>query len=252
MEMFLIKKIITAWILPLGLFIILTAFCGAFLIKGGKRTGWVLVIMSLLLYALSIAPSRDALLMPLETYHPFTADVTGDVIVALGGGLREDVPDINGRGFPAEQALVRMVAAFRLWRRLNVPIIVSGGGTLEERQGESAVTKRILVDLGVPDEQILTDCVSRDTYENSYYTKRILDEDGFHSPILVTSAYHMRRAVVAFKKQGAEVIPFPCNFRGQSVEYDFLAFMPSAESLADVSVALKEYLGLVAYQLGIF
>jgi uncharacterized SAM-binding protein YcdF (DUF218 family) len=61
------------------------------------------------------------------------------------------------------------------------------------------------MEMGIPGKDIIEECGSKDTSENARYTKQIIEKRGFKSPILVTSAYHMKRAVFLFEKQGTEI-----------------------------------------------
>ena len=60
--------------------------------------------------------------------------------------------------------------------------------------------KRFLTDLGVPDPMIIVEDKSRDTIENARYARQICERRGFVRPILVTSAYHLKRSVLSFSK----------------------------------------------------
>jgi len=65
---------------------------------------------------------------------------------------------------------------------------------------------------------------------------------------LVTSAYHLKRSVMSFEKVGLEVIPFPASFKTwPDKEYRWNAYLPG--DFTKASIAIKEYLGLVFYQL---
>ena len=113
--------------------------------------------------------------------------------------------------------------------------------------------KRLLMEMGVAEQDIIEEHRSKDTSENARYAKQIIEKKGFKSPILVTSAYHMKRAVFLFEKQGMKVEPFPCGLKSEEEEeeYGILDFLPKASVLEESSKALKEYLGLMAARIGI-
>lgn len=243
---FFLKKLTVSLLLPPGIVILILAGAGFSLLYGRRKVLAALLLSSgLCLYGLSTEPVKDSLLLPLEDRYPLPQDVSGDVIVLPGGGTYGGVPDRGGRGFPREDALYRLVEAFRLWQALRIPVVVSGGRLSASHEPESRVLKRLLNSLGVPEEQVIEEDRSRDTKENGIFTARILKERGFHSPVLVTSAYHMPRAVGDFQRAGIMVIPCPCGYRTSRTAYTFLDFLPNSSSLGSSVRALKEYLGLL-------
>jgi uncharacterized SAM-binding protein YcdF (DUF218 family) len=97
---------------------------------------------------------------------------------------------------------------------------------------------------------------SRNTYENALFSTRILREKGIQRILLVTSALHMPRSLKLFQAQGLEVIPLPTDYtvtQGDQAQLDARAFvlslLPSAENLALTSRVLKEYIGIIVYDL---
>ena len=96
----------------------------------------------------------------------------------------------------------------RLWKRLHVPLILTGSGKKGKEKG-------LLIELGMPEEDIIEERLSKDTSENARYAKQIIEKRGFKAPILVTSACHMKRAVFLFEKQGTEIRGRMSEVRGQ-------------------------------------
>ena len=247
-----VKKLITAFLLPLGLAILVLLALALWQLRRGRWWAGLLTGASaLFLWSMSIAPVADRLTLGLEL--PFTAPTrpAGDVIILLGGGVIEGVRDLVGTGAPTPDMLTRVVGAVRLYKRLPLPIIVSGGAVQEYRSSsEAPIDGRLLVDLGVPPRQVILEDKSRDTVENAVYSARICAARGFRHPIVVTSAYHLRRAVIAFRKQGLEVQPYPASFlTWPGKRYGWVHYLPSAGALAQGSAALREYIGLLFYAL---
>ncbi len=246
---FYLKKAVDALLLPPGIIILLLIYSGMrFLRKGYLKAGMTNLIIASIAYLLSIQPVADGMLKGLEGGYTIPDKPEGDVIVVLGGGIRDGVPDLTGKGAPLEDALPRIVAAARLQKRLGLPVIASGG-TVFSRESEASVMKRFLVDLGVPEDKIIPESKSRDTYENALYTKEICEKMGFKRPILITSATHMRRAVMSFEKVGLPVTPFPSHFRvWERKRYSWRDYLPSAGAIGNIYMALHEYLGLIFYR----
>lgn len=235
--MFFLKKLITFFILPPGVFVVLliTIF---FLRKRYKLISAISITSALFIYLISIEPVKDFLLSPLEERYPKKREVQGDVIVVLGGGS-------YNTGVLTEDSLKRLLTGFVLQKRLNVPIILSGGSAITNLP-ESEVMKNVLIELGVDRSSIFTDVYSRDTLGNAYFTKKICNQKGFKKIILITSAYHMPRSVLTFKEAGLDVIPYPTDFK-MDKKYTVYSYFPKMNVLQDSTKVIREYIGLVGY-----
>lgn len=251
--MLAVKKLITAFLIPPGLIIIILMILALWQVRSRRwKQGGAVFLAAVLLWLSAMAPVADLLMGGLERDFPIPSKPSGDVIILLGGGVRQDVADLTGKGSPSSDMLARVVTAVRLQKRLHLPILISGGALFEQKTPEAAIVKRFLVDLGVPDEQVLMEDRSRDTVENAIFSSRICAEHGFKRPLLVTSAYHMRRSVVAFGKQGMAVQPVPAAFQVEpGKKSHWLRYMPSADNLLQTATAFKEHIGLLYYYLAL-
>lgn len=247
--MFLLKKIVTPFLLPPGIFItgLLVAGVGLLFRKRGRSGAGVLLVAGLMWMA-ATHPASDWLCRPLVSGFPLPQNPDGDVIVLLCGGSVPNAPDLTGTGRPSHGTLARTVAALRLFRMLDVPIIVSGGDVFGEGVAEALIVRRFLVDMGVPGSRIIAETQSRDTYENALFSAAICRKKGFDRPILVTAAIHLKRAVWCFAKAGLTVLPFPAD-PGDPVgkPRTWRDFLPIG--YRELSGALHEHLGLLAYRL---
>ncbi|MGZ3767814.1 MAG: YdcF family protein [Mucilaginibacter sp.] len=166
--------------------------------------------------------------------------------IILGGFTSEDK---NGKGFFNKHA-DRLIQGMRLKTIGKVSHIFMSGGNADiqpDQFTESAWVKVVLKEFNFPDSTILIEKKSRNTAENAAYTKESLAKAHLSPPyLLVTSAFHMRRAVYIFKKAGVDVIPSPCNYLiGNTGGLSFLEGMtPDAEILTDWGFYLKEVFGL--------
>jgi uncharacterized SAM-binding protein YcdF (DUF218 family) len=248
---FAVKKIIAAFLLPPGCIILLLIACAAFQLRRRRPAVAVaLLFPALLLWVLSCSVVSGPLMASLERGLTIPAHPKGDVIVLLGGGLNDRVPDLSGSGSPSDNMQSRILTAARLQHRLGLPVLVTGGAVFAGRSPEAPVVKRFLVDLGVPPEKILIEEKSRDTAENARFSRKILEQEGFKKPILVTSAFHMRRSIVVFRKAGLVVIPVPSSFRtAPGLPTFWFDWLPSSGSLETAATAIHEYLGLIFYTL---
>lgn len=245
--LFLVKKCLTPFLIPPGLFVMLLLGSGLSQTgKGNRRHGLLLCFIGLLLWLFSTAPFSDLLLKNLEKGLTIPAAVQGDVIVVLGADIHDEAEDLSGKGVPGRDSMERLVTAARLEKRLKIPVIVSGGAVFPGSRPEAPAMKRILVDLGVPADRVIIEDRSRDTAENARYSQEICVRHGYRKAVLLTSSYHMKRALQAFQKNGMAVTPFPANLRTRGHgRYGFSSYLPSASNLTDTARCLKEYLGLL-------
>ena len=247
-EMFELKKILTHFLLPPGIFILLLVISVLwFVFKRNYKAATVNFVIVALMWFFSIAPVASFLLNGLESDLKVPENPSGDIIVLLGGGVYDNAPDMSGVGAPSEEMDARIITAVRLQKKLGIPVIISGGNASKGRKAEAPIVKRFLSDLGVPEGKLIIEDKSRDTIENAKNTKRICDKMKFRNAILVTSAFHMKRSVMSFEKVGMKVIPFPANFRTQpDNKYTWGSFLPN--DFGGTATALHEYLGLLFYK----
>ena len=244
---FVLKKLIVSAVTPPGIFILL---CLAAALFSRRKLRIMLVLFAVLIYAVSTSPVAVMLIAPLERAYtqPSPDEIKGcDVYVVLGGGANTDAPAFDGRGMPEGDALFRVMAAYRLYLFSRKPIIISGGDYLG-RESEAEVTARFLLGLGVRKDDLILEPRSADTHENARYTREICEKYGFRRIILVTSAYHMKRSMIVFRKFVGPVVPYPTGFKTRSGTGS-LGLMPEASSLVVTSSALKEYLGILFYKI---
>ena len=249
--MFIFKKILTSLVLPPGIFILILIVFGIILVMlRHKKTGYTNIFLGFLLWFFSIGPTSYLFLSSLESEYYNSANPKGDVIILLGGGIYEDVKDLTGSGFPAWDMLGRIVTAVRLQKRLDIPIIISFGSVYKGRDAGAPTVKRFLLDLGVEEDRVILEDKSRDTFENAKYSIAICEKRGFRSPILLTSAYHLKRSYWIFEHLGLKVAPFPAYFKTHDhPTFHWYSFLPSRGSMSSISTALHEYIGLLYYKL---
>lgn len=249
--MFYLKKLTAPFAMPPGIFISILTIVGIWCLyrKRWKAAAWALGL-GLLIWLTALQPVAHLLARGLEKQYGIPKAVQGDVIILLGGGINEGVTDMTGIGTPSEGMLARIVTAVRLQKRLELPVILSGGKVYSSSSDMAPILRRFLIDLGVDSRQIIIENRSRDTYENAGYTESICRRHGFLKPILITSALHMPRSVMMFEKTELQVIPFPAGFRTRpNPSYAWQHFRPSSGSMNLFAAAMHEYLGILYYKL---
>jgi uncharacterized SAM-binding protein YcdF (DUF218 family) len=244
---FLLKKTLTVFLVPPGILLVLFVV-GMLFVK--KRFRSFLLGLFVLLYLLSIEPTKDLLLLPLENRYPvpsWSELQRVDAIVVLGGGVLENAPDVDGQGALSSDSLARVVAAYRLHTRLRKPIIPSGGAVFGSK-AEAEVSRDTLYRLGVKQEFVLVETKSKDTSENALFVSEICKKRTWNKIALVTSAYHMRRSLMLFGRFFNDIVPCPTDYKTLRRGYGYWSFLPDASSLADTAIAVKEYLGIIYYR----
>jgi len=248
---FILSKVLGFFASPSNL-IILVGLCGALLLRTRfARAGWQLAIGSLVLLAIvGFSPLGNALIIPLEGRFPAWDAARGapDGVVALGGAVTPDVAAAHNE--PAlNEAAERMTATVELARRYpNARIIFSGGdGSLVYGGNESDAALRLFERLGLPAGRVELEDQSRNTFENVMFSKRIAAPKAGERWLLVTSAYHVPRAMGMFRMAGFPVEPYPVDWRTRGVEDTWRPFPSLAEGLRRTDTAVREWAGLVIY-----
>jgi uncharacterized SAM-binding protein YcdF (DUF218 family) len=201
-----------------------------------------------------LTPVGDVLIRPLESRFPrpaLTPQTPIAGIIVLGGG-----EDGHADGSPQlaalNEAAERYTEAVALARRLPEARLVFSGGSgalLEASAPEAETAARLFEALGVPRERITLERASRDTYENALFTARILKPKAGEHWLLVTSAWHMPRAMGCFRRAGFTVEAWPVDYRtpGRLQPLRFHTSVP--EGLRRIDFVVREYAGLVIYYL---
>lgn len=214
-----------------------------------RRTGGILVASSLLLLWAASTPALARWLVgTLEGQAAAPASKPPGAIVVLGGGSYHGAPEYGGDTV-GSLTLERVRYGARLARATGLPLLVTGGDPLGAGQSEASQMKAVLqLEFGVPVRW--TEDRSRTTHENALATAALLRTRGVDSVRLVTHAWHMPRARLAFEAAGIAVHPAPTVFAVPPPrDAQALQWLPDAEALRGSRVALHEWLGIAWYRL---
>lgn len=253
--MFMFKKIVSGFLFPVPLVLIIS-IAGLVLLWFTKRhrAGKVIVTTGvLLLFFLSNSFISDCLLKPLERkYGPYESQLSGQndtsikerpvkFILVLGEGHTSD-PAIPVTSQLNQDALARLIEGIRVYRKNPGSKMILSGGTLFDKSSHAAVMADAAVVLGVDENDIILEDMSKDTKDEALLIKAMVNDERF---VLVTSAYHMPRSLLLFRKQGMDPVPAPTGHfvkDGQYMHYG--SFFPDSFSLYKSKRALYEYLGI--------
>jgi uncharacterized SAM-binding protein YcdF (DUF218 family) len=221
---------------------------GALIALRWRRVGIALALLSgLALYATATPALSSWLLARVEAgLTPPPPDFTAaQAIVVLGGDVRIGSGAIPDRLGPL--SLERVVLAAQAYRRLHLPVVVSGGRVGRAQASEAALMQAALAaDFAVPVAWV--EGRSRTTWENALDTARLLLPEHLKTVVLVSQSWHLPRAIWAFERVGLRALPWPAP--RTAMHADRIGdFLPSIAGLRDSFYALHELIGRVYYRL---
>jgi uncharacterized SAM-binding protein YcdF (DUF218 family) len=218
----------------------------------GRGRKWLVGGIAALVLA-GLSPLTDLLLAPLETQYARTPLGKGDItgIIVLGGV--EDGRSTSPRELMAlGEAGERVTEAVALARQFPTARVLFSGGSeevLRTKQPEAVTASRLFNALGLEPARLLIEDRSRNTAENAQFSQVIAAPKSGERWLLVTSAWHMPRAMGCFNAVGFAVEPWPVDYRTPE-HFEFLRFHANiGEGLRRLDFAAKEYLGLLIYRI---
>jgi uncharacterized SAM-binding protein YcdF (DUF218 family) len=249
-------RLIEPLLYPLGWFwllLLLLAFRSLLKRKWPASAGFIL--MAAFILAIGGARWPYQLLATLEEpylRHPSAPLPRADAVVVLGGMLSPSRRDPFG--FQFSSAADRIITGIELVRREQAPLLVLGGGggwrTDQTEWDEAQLLENWMAAWGIPDADRIALLRSRDTREEAVRVRKLLDEKGWERIILVTSGYHMKRALATFNNLEIPAEPFACDFIGVSRLERGLPYgpFPRLEGFKHLDIYLREKIGWWYYR----
>jgi uncharacterized SAM-binding protein YcdF (DUF218 family) len=204
-----------------------------------------------LLLVFGLLPLGKLLMAPLEArFPPWDAGHGApDGIVVLGGVIEPEVADWPDSGL--NEAAERITAVPGLARKYPAAkILFSGGDNLLEPGGsEAQMAGALFMSFGIPASRLILEDQSRTTAENAVFSRALALPKPGERWLLVTSAWHMPRAVGAFRKAGFPVEAYPVDYRTPGPPGLLIPFGSVSTGLRRTDTAMREWFGLVTYWL---
>ena len=252
---FPLSKLIFFVITPSN-FLILLGLLGCLLLftEVGRNLGRVMALTGFLgLLVAGIGPFSAWVLMPLENRFPAFADDGAPVagIIVLGGAVEADT-SIARDQITVNDAGEREIALADLARRYpQARLVFSGGsGTMREHPiSEAEIISRYADTLGVPRNRLILEQQSRNTRENAVFSARMTQPKPDERWLLVTSAWHMPRAIGCFREAGFSVTAYPVDYRTSGPRDAYRLYTFASDGLSEFDIGVKEWIGLIAYKL---
>ena len=218
-----------------------------------RRSGLCCLTLSLGAFlAIAVLPIGDLALGTLENrfpeLRPLPSRVTG--IIVLGGAVETSISE--ARGMPslngAAERMTSLVSLARYYPQARLAFTGGNGLLIHGGMSEATVARQLFTELGLDQSRITYEGRSRTTYENAVLLKAEMHPEPGETWLLVTSAWHMPRAMGLFRKAGWDVIADPVGYKtAPGLLMAFRGTFP--ERLSMVDLAAHEWAGLLAYWL---
>ena len=217
-----------------------------------RRLGrWLTAIAALSFVGIAILPLGDWLILPLEQRFPapdaLPEQVDGIIVlggaVGVGGTVEYGRPALNGHA----ERMTEFIALARRYPQARL-VFTGGNATLlgDGKVTEADVARFLFETIGPPPDRVIYESESRNTFENAVNSKRLVAPTDDERWLLVTSAFHMPRAIGVFRKAGWTVQPYPVDYKSRRrprLRFSLVG------GLGMLHFASHEWIGLVAYRL---
>lgn len=218
-----------------------------------RRTLSLALLSTAILLTLVLAMPKTArwLIADLQTIQPIQLDELqpdkqSTAIVVLGGGRYPKAPEYQHEDQISPATLERLRYAAYLSKELGVSLVLSGGRRNADSTPEAVMMNKVLVnEYGVEPEFL--EVRGTNTHEQAIEVQKLLDGSGINNVILVTHAWHMRRAMAEFRSVGLSVVAAPMGY--MATAYPNQDMIPSAAAMSITARALHEIYAMIWHQL---
>lgn len=238
--MLFFNKLLPAFVLPIGIVTLLV------LLAAWKKWRWASILAAVGLLGSSTGVVANALLRPLENVYPARSIASvpeADAVLVLGGIMSPG----KEVGLVTEwsEAVERFEAGVEIVRRDKARVLLFTG---DPRGSEGSALQREAVERGVPRERIAVIGAVGNTADEAEQLRRYAAQHGLKRVLLVTSAWHMPRAMRLFRGAGVAITAFPVDYRAlPSRTLPYLDWIPNAGALGKTELALRECYGMAFY-----
>lgn len=259
--MFTLLKLVKPFLLPPTLIAAAFAIGIVLVWRNRKRSGLRILVGALVVYALlSLDPIANELAWTLERRYATSPSLDAHrdavAIVILAGGAteadsRRDVGELSGSSWR------RLWGGINAYRALDgtIPMLYSGGSgdPFNAVSHEAELARSYALAAGISADAFKIETMSRTTYESGTAVARFLREQksdaGVLKVLLVTSAWHMPRALAVFERFGMEAVPVSVDVTSRTVRVNPLSLLPSVDAFSTSVLSIHEWIGIVGYRL---
>ncbi|MBI2513256.1 MAG: YdcF family protein [Opitutae bacterium] len=238
--MLFFNKLLPVFVLPIGIVTLLV------LLAAWKKWRWAAIVAVLVLLASSTGVVANLLLRPLENAYPARsiASVSAADAVLVLGGVMSPGKEV-GLVTEWSEAVERFEAGVEIVQRDKARMLLFTG---DPRGSEGSALQREAIERGVPRERTAVIGAVGNTADEAEQLRRYAAQHGLKRVLLVTSAWHLPRAMRLFRSAGVEITAFPVDYRAlPSRTLPYLDWIPNAGSLGKTELALRECYGMAFY-----
>lgn len=238
--------------------VVITVAVGLWLMRyeARRRLGGRLAVGGLaFLVVAGILPLGNVLILPLEERFAATpkigpTDQLAGIIIL--GGFEDGWVSAGRGGLAVNESAERLTEGVRLaLKHTEAKVVFTGGvgGLWPGGTDAAGPVGEFLTEVGIDRQRIVLESRSRNTHENAVFTAALVKPQPGQRWALVTSAYHMPRSMSVFRKAGFDVVAYPVDYRTRGAEDLLRPFERISAGLERLDLAVKEWVGLVAYRL---
>jgi uncharacterized SAM-binding protein YcdF (DUF218 family) len=251
---FVISKTLGIMLMPTNFMIGLGLIGAILLATRFRRLGRRLMVVSLVLLAICAwSPLGKLLIYPLETRFPAwdASKAAPDGIIVLGGPIDADLSVVHGRAVISAAGDRIVSAAVLAHRYPNARLLHTGGSAnlLSNDAKEADYAAELFEGLGIARSRLLMERASRNTLENAEFSRAMVNPKPGERWLMVTSGFHMPRAVGLFRKAGFEVEAYPVDWKLGKGSDIFTFSDLAGDGLARTDASVREWMGLIAYRI---
>ena len=220
----------------------------------GTKKGYknIIYISSFIFYIVSTPIFSNLIMKKVEgeyNYRSINEIEQADAIVILSGMMR--INEFEDDYIVEWGDIDRFFKGIRLYdlNKSNLLVFTGGNNPYNKTKiSEGKVLEKFAIKFGVKKEDIV---ITKDVLNTSDEARAVHDLIGQNKTIiLVTSAFHMKRAKSLFERQGINVIPYKVDYKTPpSLDFNFIDFLPSSEGLRITEIAFREIIGRLYYSI---
>ena len=244
--MIYLHKLLPLLVSPLG--VIAFLLCINLWLKKRSLTFFTLILLLIFSFPLT----ARLIWQGLEKEYPYAeiqALKSHDAVIVLSGMLHQ----FEAKGVMQAQWSDpdRFFSGLEILRQEKAKNIIFTGGKMpwSNARAEGEVLREVALMMGVSGEKVKLSGYASNTAEEALVVARLMNEKKFKSAILVTSSFHMPRAIQLFNKAGVNVEAYSTDFKVSGTSVDWLDYIPSAEGFRNTSNGIREYIGRLYYQM---
>jgi uncharacterized SAM-binding protein YcdF (DUF218 family) len=250
---FILSKTLAFLTLPSNLLIMLATAGTLLLFTRFARVGRTCLVVSMLGFVVfGLSPIGKVLFWALENRFPAWNATYGAPtgFIILGGSIDPAVSAVHGEVALTDSVERLMVVPELIKRYPGARIIFTGGnGSLFGGASEAAYAEKMLASLGIASGRVEIEDQSRNTLENAQFSRNLAGPKPGERWVVVTSAYHMPRAMAAFRNADFEVEAFPVDWQLADRSELYWPQRSIIAGLAFTDRTAREFIGLAVYRL---